>query len=212
MTRSSRCEWRRSWTIGRLTGCLPNPVTRHVGDHVGADKPQILPNARLPSGAARSQDDRKSRQPPLSHFGRPSVASFPAVRARAGPTRGRPWTDFTHLISRCSPSGRLPRPLSPVLSVLPSASSRLRCPAFSRAGAGGGIDRRVRPDRAGGGQAGPDLVYQSPPDPVRRKQRPTGGRSDCEMSAPRPVFPAGLASTRRTGCVRPRGFLETTRF
>src|SRR5213592_3993377 len=39
--RSSRCEWRRAWTIGRLTGCLPNPVPRHVGDHDDPDKAEI---------------------------------------------------------------------------------------------------------------------------------------------------------------------------
>jgi hypothetical protein len=36
--RSSRCEWRRAWTIDRLTGRLPDPVARHVGEDAATNK------------------------------------------------------------------------------------------------------------------------------------------------------------------------------
>src|SRR4029450_5899711 len=78
--RSSRCEWRRAWTIGRLTGRLPDPVARHVGDDAGTGKSEILRNAGLTSPRPLQKNNRRSRQPPLSHFGRPSVAPSPAAR------------------------------------------------------------------------------------------------------------------------------------
>src|SRR5438105_6699271 len=42
---------------GRLTGCLPNPVARHVGDHRAADKSENLRNARLTSTTPLPKDN-----------------------------------------------------------------------------------------------------------------------------------------------------------
>src|SRR5437588_3063942 len=40
--RSLAVRVRRTWTIGRLTGRLHNPVARHVGDNSAADKTRIF--------------------------------------------------------------------------------------------------------------------------------------------------------------------------
>ena len=52
-----------------------------------------------------------------------ALPHLPVARGRNGQVWGAPWMDFRHLISVCSLSGRLPRPLSPALPVLPSALS-----------------------------------------------------------------------------------------
>src|SRR2546423_15108922 len=95
--RSSRCEWRRAWTIGRLTGCLHNPVPRHVGDHLDPDKSEILRNVRLTSDRGLPKDKGRSRQPPLSHFGRPRVAPSPAAHCARRASMGYAMHQFQTL-------------------------------------------------------------------------------------------------------------------
>src|SRR6202049_5079915 len=94
--RSSRCEWRRAWTIGRLTGCLHDPVARHVGDHCSADNPKFLRNVRLTSTGRLPKDNRRSRQPPLSHFGRPRLP-HPPQRATRRACMGHVMDSFSTL-------------------------------------------------------------------------------------------------------------------
>jgi ATP dependent DNA ligase domain len=50
----------------------------------GEDPPLGRAQGELTSPEALSDNDRRSRQPPLSHFGRPSVAPSPAAQSPAG--------------------------------------------------------------------------------------------------------------------------------
>src|SRR5439155_2902210 len=94
-------------------GVSARPRARHVGDHIRTGKTKILRDARLTSAKPLAKNKRRSRQPPLSHFGRPRLPHPPPRDMPGGPVWGTPWTNFRHSISRYSRSERLPRRLSP---------------------------------------------------------------------------------------------------
>src|SRR5262249_59907030 len=87
-------------------------------------RPEYLRIARLTPPRGLTEHVRRPWQPPLSHFGRPSVAPSLVAHRPCEPAWGMPWTIFIRSISRCSLAALLPPRLSPASPDLRSRSSR----------------------------------------------------------------------------------------